>query len=480
MAKHFERVIQVEFNELVPRLMDQWIADGSLPNFKVLRDRSWRYISEADVSTPRELEPWIQWYSIHTGLSYHQHGVFHLTDGPRAKHETIFDVLGRDGLKLGCCGSMNVRRFSGGEGFFVADPWCDSQSAHPESLNTFQRFVSQYVREYTNPEGSGSAISPARFLSFMAAHGLNPRTVVQAVSQLAQERLTADDLTWRRSAVLDRLYLDLFKHLYRRHRPDYATFFSNSTAHLQHAYWRHMEPEPFKIRPTDAEIRLYGSAVKFGYVMMDRMLREIVSLAGPNDLIILATALSQQPFLRKEDEGGQLFYRPRDIKAFLRRFGIEPTQVEPVMTHQFRLTFTAPDAMRSAAQTLESLHVDGTRLIHISNASESGFVLGCSISRQLGPHAQIRGGEANQAGAFFDLFYQIDGMKSGCHHSDGILWLATGEGRDQGRCSILDIFPTTLAALGRGHLVPADCPGRSLLDEISVARPRPLQRVAAE
>ena len=34
------RVIQVEFNELVPRLMDQWIAEGSLPNFKALRARS--------------------------------------------------------------------------------------------------------------------------------------------------------------------------------------------------------------------------------------------------------------------------------------------------------------------------------------------------------------------------------------------------------------------------------------------------------
>src|SRR5262245_39928826 len=161
------RVLQIEFNELVPQLMDKWIADGSLPNFKALRDRSLQFVSTVDVESPGELEPWIQWYSVHTGLSYDQHGVFHLTDGPRAKHRDIFDVLGDAGFTLGCCGSMNVKSFPADRGFFVADPWCDGQSAQPAALNTFQNFVSQYVREYSNPAGQDGKVSPAQFLSFM-------------------------------------------------------------------------------------------------------------------------------------------------------------------------------------------------------------------------------------------------------------------------------------------------------------------------
>jgi hypothetical protein len=224
-----------------------------------------------------------------------------------------------------------------------------------------------------------------------------------------------------------------------------------------------MEPEGFTVRPSDAEKAIYGDAIKFGYVRMDKLIAEIMELVGPRDLVVFATGLSQQAFFRKEDSGGQLFYRPRDISAFLDFAGVANVRVEPVMTHQFRLRFDAADEMQSAIRLLESLRVDGTPLSGISNLAEDGFVFGCSISNRLSPKAMIARQSSNEAVPFFDLFYQIDGMKSGCHHPDGILWIRTGEAKDAGRCSILDIFPTIMEALGRPDLVPADRLGRSLL-----------------
>jgi len=462
-ARPFDRVIMIEFNELVPRLMDQWIADGSLPNFKALRDRSLQFVTDADVSSSWDLEPWIQWYSIHTGLAYDQHGVFHLTDGPRAQHRDLFDILGDAGFKLGCGGSMNVKSFPAERGFFIADPWCDGQSAQPAELNVFQRFVSQYVREYSNPDRAAPPVSAAQFVAFMTAHGLSARTIAQTVNQLVREKVKDKNLTWQRAAILDRLGMDVFKHLCRRYRPDFATFFSNSTAHLQHSYWRQMEPEAFKIKPTPGQIEIYGGAIKYGYVMQDRLIREAMSLAGPRDLIVFATALSQQPFLRKEDAGGQLFYRPRDVESLLNLLGVTPTKIEPVMTHQFRLTFANRDDVGSAAKVLAGLRCDGVSMIGMSESAADGFVFDCSVSKQVAPDALVSRQGSNDTLRFFDLFYQIDGMKSGCHHPDGILWLATGEGRDLGRCSILDIFPTILTAMGRADLIPSDRRGRSLL-----------------
>jgi hypothetical protein len=459
----WRRVIMVEFNELVPHLMEKWTADGSLPNFRALRDRSLQFITEADVETPGELEPWIQWYSVHTGLAYDQHGVFHLTDGPRAKHRDVFDILGDAGFRLGCFGSMNVKSFPAERGFFIADPWCDGQSAQPADLNTFQRFISQYVREYSNPDRSAPPVSAAQFLTFMTAHGLSARTVAQTLRQLLSERLKDKALSWQRPAILDRLSIDLFKHLYRRHRPDFATFFSNSTAHLQHSYWRQMEPGAFKVKPTAEQVERYGGAIKYGYVMMDRLMREAVSLAGPDDLVVFATALSQQPFLRKEETGGQLFYRPRNVERLLELVGVADAVIEPVMTHQFRLRFSSPETAANAARLLTALRSDGAQVMGISDHSEDGFVFGCSISRQLAESAVIARPGTNETLRFFDLFYQIDGMKSGCHHPDGMLWLATGEARNAGRCSILDILPTVLTAFGREDLMPADRRGRSLL-----------------
>jgi hypothetical protein len=103
-------------------------------------------------------------------------------------------------------------------------------------------------------------------------------------------------------------------------------------------------------------------------------------------------------------------------------------------------------------------------VIEVAEPHEDGFVFGCRISEQVGADAVISRPGTNATLRFFDVFYQLDGMKSGCHHPDGILWLATGQGANAGRCSILDIFPTILAALGRPDLAPEGRRGRSLLN----------------
>src|SRR5690349_19082839 len=87
------RVLLLEFNELCPSLLDRWIAEGQLPNFARLRGESVAFVTDADVADPGQLEPWIQWYSIHTGLAYDQHRVFHLTDGSKADHPDIYSTL---------------------------------------------------------------------------------------------------------------------------------------------------------------------------------------------------------------------------------------------------------------------------------------------------------------------------------------------------------------------------------------------------
>ena len=67
------RVLMLEFNELCPSLIDRWMAAGELPNFRRIFEASEAFTTLADAEAPA-LEPWIQWYSVHTGLDYSQHG----------------------------------------------------------------------------------------------------------------------------------------------------------------------------------------------------------------------------------------------------------------------------------------------------------------------------------------------------------------------------------------------------------------------
>jgi len=64
--------------------------------------------------------------------------------------------------------------------------------------------------------------------------------------------------------ILDKLQWDVFRHTYKKLRPAFATFFLNSTAHLQHMYWRNMEPGAFACSRLPRETDEFSDAILFG------------------------------------------------------------------------------------------------------------------------------------------------------------------------------------------------------------------------
>src|SRR5262249_49450182 len=150
---------------------------------------------------------------------------------------------------------------------------------------------------------------------------------------------------WKRATILDKLQFDLFRWYWKQERPLFSTFFLNSTAHFQHLYWRNMEPEHFKLKPSPGEQARYQDAILYGYQEMDKLVGRFMELAGDDTTLVFATAFSQQPFLNYEDKGGKTPYRPIDFDRFLRDVGIHaPAKASPVMTHQFHLDFATEEA----------------------------------------------------------------------------------------------------------------------------------------
>jgi len=87
--------------------METFIDQGYLPNFKRLRDTSQVFITDAEEVAPN-LDPWIQWVTVHSGLSFDQHGIHHLGDG----HKLPVNRCGHDratGKRVWVCGSMNIK-----------------------------------------------------------------------------------------------------------------------------------------------------------------------------------------------------------------------------------------------------------------------------------------------------------------------------------------------------------------------------------
>jgi hypothetical protein len=111
------------------------------------------------------------------------------------------------------------------------------------------------------------------------------------------------------------------------------------------------------------------------------------------------------------------------------------------MTHQFLARF-ASTAQRDEAHTrLAGLKLsDGSALIGFSGRDEGadGLYFGCELAHAVEATATYGDGRR-----FFADFYALDGLKSGCHHPDGVLWIAHDHPRVEAeKVSILDVFPT--------------------------------------
>ena len=462
------RVILVELNELSPVLMDKFIAAGKLPNFERLRGESEVYLTDAD-EEQENLEPWIQWVTVHSGLTYAEHGVTNLDEGGKLTEKNIWDLISDAGRKVFVCGSMNVNYETPFNGWVLPDPWARSVTPYPDQeLKAYHRFVSANVQEYTREDVPISRAEQADFLKFMVRHGLSPATVTSIVRQLAQERRS--DAHWKRAVILDKLQFDVFRSYWNRERVDFATFFLNSTAHFQHVYWRNMEPEHFKVKPEPGEQAVYQDAILYGYEQMDDLVGRLLKLAGDDTTLVFTTALSQQPCLTYEEQGGKTTYRPNDFQALLKAVGIEDeAKAVPVMAEEFQLGFSSETAAETAMAKLKLLRYGGQQALGVSRDG-ADLMCGCSLSEQLEPNAILHLEGNGSEIPFFDLFYQIDLLKSGMHHPEGMLWIRTVERRHidhAEKVPLVRIAPTILDMYGLEQ--PAYMKGEPLAERQPVA-----------
>ncbi len=433
------RVVLIEFNELSPALLDRFIAEGALPNFAAFRAASDVFTTDAGESDA-ELVPWIQWPSVHTGLPYAEHGIYHLGDAERCAAPTIESVLSKAGLPVGIFGGMNIPPHPI-RGFRLPDPWEKTARTEPASLQPYYDVTAEQVKESSH-HGRLTARDAVKLGTFYLRRAFRPATALAVARQLLRERINGG-VKWRRAALFDQIQYDVFRTYVREHAVRFASFFSNSTAHYQHLYWRNMEPQVFADPPNASDDPSLRDAIRDGYRSMDRLIGRFVA-DFPGATLIFATALSQEPYTGPVIRS----YRPVSFPALLAFLGIENARVAPVMSQEFHVDCIDEAAAVTAERALLAVEVDGERVFNARRDGASVFA-GCGY---LDPRVMERDAVDTRTGArcaFAELFYLVDGFRSGHHHPQGALWIRTGHGRvHAGTVSILDIAPTVLAMFG--------------------------------
>ena len=103
------KVILVEMNEITWRIIDPLLAKGKLPTIaKFIREGTKG--SPIAPEVPPNLDPWISWTTVYTGIPQEEHGVKFLEQPPETVHgQRIWEIAADAGKTIGVYGSIMSR-----------------------------------------------------------------------------------------------------------------------------------------------------------------------------------------------------------------------------------------------------------------------------------------------------------------------------------------------------------------------------------
>lgn len=359
------RLILIELNEINFDVVEKYVnaEPQKYPAFRrLLTCRSIRTSSESRYEL---LEPWIQWVSVHTGLTFEQHQVFRLGDMAEKDIPQVFETLEEAGITVGGISPMNTANRLRQPAYFIPDPWIRTSTDGSWWSRALASAVSQAVND--NAQAKISVPSALRLLLGLLRFA-RPRNFM-LYCWLA---LTARARPWRRA-----LFLDLFLHdvHFRRaisHRPGFSAVFLNAGAHIQHHYFLNSRAiaDTATLRNPAWYVSREEDPVGDMLVVYDRVVGDYLHRCGSD--FILATGLSQRPYDRVK-----FYYRLRNHAEFLRMIGVDFREVMPRMTRDFLVTFSdAISAERAQARLAGLVESSSSQRLfgEIDNRGNSLFV----------------------------------------------------------------------------------------------------------
>lgn len=357
------RLFQLELNEINFDFVQRYGALGKLQNLNRLIDRH-GLIETTSESAYEELEPWIQWVTAHTGLSYREHGVFRLGDIVEHDLCQIWEWLEYRGVFVAATSPMNASNRTRNAAFFLPDPWTDTNVTGSPLLARFMAAASQAVNE--NADAKLSPRSAIALVQAMLRYcGIREYALLTTYAMRA-----ARGGKWALALVLDELLAAITISETRAKRPDFVSLFLNGGAHLQHHYMfnstvydgTHRNPEWVVSRTQDPIFEVYRQ--------YDRLVGHI-ERALPEYRLIIATGLHQNPY---PDEC--YYWRLADHAAFLNEIGCENFVVHPRMSRDMLIEAGGRGNAEAIQRRLESaVGDDGTKLFEVDNRGDSLFVM---------------------------------------------------------------------------------------------------------
>lgn len=480
------KIILFEINEIPYRIFDYYTQRHPGSHLATLMQRAKQF--ETVCEDQVELDPWISWPTLHRGVIDEQHRILHLgqsLDAANRSYPSVWELLSTQGKTVGVMGSLHSSTPPADMSnyvFYVPDFFAHETFAHPQELTAFQKFNLAMTRQSArNVNRSIPVKETASFLAHYARHGMSAATVRAALSVLAGE-IRKPHLRCRRRAIQPLITLDLFMHMMKTSRPDFATVHTNHVAAAMHRYWAATFPQDADNSMPDEWRAKYGNEIDYSMQILDAMVGRLKAFCDQDDSYILVCASSMgQAAIRTKVS--KRFATVTDLKRFMKRLGVPESQ----WSQRFAMVpcisvVVAPDSADAFEQRLQSLRVGDRRIVRGErevapmsyDRKDNTFQLfvyfegldvhnTCLLGDEVVPFADI---------GFGGHVHQDDVACSARHIPQGalIVYDPRNPAVDQGRSEIstLDVAPAILQAFGVPVPDYMNLPDRDILDTTSI------------
>jgi hypothetical protein len=344
-----DKLIFWEMNEINFQYVSMYIERGKLPNWK-------KFIGQHGVSNTiseksyHELEPWIQWPTVRTGLTYQEHEIFRLGDVEKSEHKQHWEILEGQGYSVSAISPINAANKTSNSPFWIPDPWVDTKISGKGFVERIAIAIKQAVNDNSQEKlEAKTVVTLLEALITKSQLTSWPQYVFSLFGALKKQH-------WSKAILLDRLLADVFISLWKKHKPDFSVLFLNSGAHVQHHYMCSAMPYTGTVKNPVWYVKSYQDPLLELLEMYDAILRDLIMLKDTR--LIVSTGLQQVPY-----EQPAFYWRLKDHDMFLSRIGIKFSRVQPRMTRDFLLEFDNYQDLSNAKSLLSKVESqDGEKI----------------------------------------------------------------------------------------------------------------------
>lgn len=405
-------VMMLELNEVNFDYVQRYHKKGELDTLgRLVQDHGLTETFVAEDLKEDEVQPWIQWPTLHSGVPYSEHQIYEQGNAAFSDLTQIWERLEQKyGACVGAISPMNARNNTEHSPFFVPDPWTPTPVSGSGTLRRLSCALSQVV----NDSAAGRISKKSAVALLEAFVRYVPAT--QWVRFVNMARRAKKHKTYK-AMFLDQLLAEIYFTLVRAHRPNFSTLFLNGVAHLQHHFIRNAEVGDVQDKNPDWYVDSNFDPVLEGYRAYDAIVARLLRLF-PTAHLLITTGISGVP----HKEWGNFCYRLKSPASLLDQLGIAYKEIRPHMSTTFVVVCERDDQVETAIDLLGSATDQEGDALLVANASDRGNELiltnGCCKEMKPGTVARFKNGHTIDR---FEEFVSFTAITNGTHSETGYL-----------------------------------------------------------